>query len=97
MAEHAQGLCRPILGALPVAEIDVPLVLKAVLDWAKARGLRQGDNPAAWSIIGEVLPARGPKQHHAALPYQDIPGFMAALRARDGVAAQALEFLINTA
>ena len=120
----------PIIGALPVDAIDVPLVLKVleqpvkaqrgypagplwgarpetanwlrgrlelVLDWAKGRGHRHGDNPAAWSIIGKVLPARTIGKQHAALPYKDLPTFMRELRAQQGVAARALEFLIYTA
>ena len=71
--------------------------VEAVLDWAKARGHRSGDNPASWDVIGKVLPVRNAKQHHAAIAYKDIPGFMAALRAHDGTAARALEFLILTA
>ncbi|MGJ0426214.1 tyrosine-type recombinase/integrase [Methylocystis sp.] len=59
----------PVIGPLPVASIDVGLVLKvlepiwaskpetasrlrgrieAILDWAKARGFRDGENPARW-------------------------------------------------
>ncbi len=75
--------------------------IEAVLDWATVRGYRTGDNPARWKgHIGEVLPARAQlqrTQHHAALPYAEIPAFMMALRKREGVAAQALEFLILTA
>jgi integrase len=36
-------------------------------------------------------------KHHAALPYAELPEFMAALRTQDGVSARALEFLILTA
>jgi integrase len=68
-----------------------------VLDWAKARGHREGDNPAAWTIIGKVLPARGGPKHHPALPYKDMPAFMTELRAEASVAARALEFLVYTA
>ena len=71
--------------------------IEAVLDWAKARGHRTGDNPAAWEIIGKVLPARGGPKHHAALPYTDIPAFMAILEERGGVAAKALAFAVLTA
>jgi integrase len=65
------------------------------------RGYRQGDNPARWKgHLSEVLPARGQVarvEHHAALPYRDVPAFMAALREREGTAARALEFAILTA
>jgi integrase len=73
--------------------------IEMVLDWATARGLRSGDNPAAWKTVGKVLPARDAKkvEHHPALPYAEVPAFMAALARRQGVAARALEFTILTA
>ncbi|GAB1717504.1 MAG: hypothetical protein NTAFB05_25460 [Nitrobacter sp.] len=75
--------------------------IEAVLDWAAVRKLRTGDNPARWKgNLQHVLPARSrlaKPQHHAALPYAEIPVFMASLRKRDGVAAHALEFTILTA
>src|SRR5262249_48812194 len=71
-----------------------------VLDWASVRGYRTGDNPARWKgHLAEALPAR-PKsktKHHPALPYPELPGFMAQLRAQNGTAARALEFTILTA
>jgi integrase len=72
--------------------------IEAVLDWAKGRGYRDGDNPAQWSIVKQVLPdERGDQQHHAALPYNDIPAFMTELRVEQGSAARALEFLVLVA
>jgi integrase len=71
--------------------------IEAILDWAKARGHRTGDNPAAWDVIGKVLPARGGPKHHAALPYKDIPAFAASLLEQGGVTAQALAFAVLTA
>jgi integrase len=74
--------------------------MEAVLDWATVRGYRSGDNPATWKTIGKALPARSEiakVEHHPALPYLDLPAFMAELRKREGVAARALEFLILTA
>lgn len=75
--------------------------IEAVLDWAAARGLREGENPARWrGHLEKLLPARAKVrkvQHHAALPYEELPDFMADLSAREGVAARALEFLILTA
>jgi integrase len=72
--------------------------LEAILDWAKARGHRSGENPAAWSIISNVLPAPSKLakvEHHPALPHAQIPEFMAKLRARQGGNARAaLEFTI---
>ena len=74
--------------------------MEAVLDWAKVRGYRIGDNPARWrGHLDKLLPAQSKVrkvEHHAALPYSDIPAFMTALRAQGGTAARALEFTILT-
>ena len=75
--------------------------IEKVLDWATARGYRQGENPARWKgHLENLLPARGKVRntaHHAALPYADLPAFMAELRKQPGIAARELEFLILTA
>jgi integrase len=75
--------------------------VEAVLDWAAARGYRQGENPARWrGHLEHLLPQKSkiqPVEHHAALPYAEIGAFVAELRQREGVAARALEFLILTA
>jgi len=75
--------------------------IEIILDWAKARGYRDGDNPARWKgHLDKLLPAKAkiaPVRHHAALPYTDIPDFMKKLREVLGTAARALEFTILTA
>jgi integrase len=75
--------------------------IENILDWARVRGLRQGENPARWrGHLDQLLPARSavaPVQHHKAMPYVDLPRFMADLRARNSVSARALEFTILTA
>jgi integrase len=75
--------------------------IESILDWATVRGYRQGDNPARWTgRLEHVLPAKAKVrkvEHHAALPYRDVPAFMAALADRQGSAARALEFTILTA
>jgi integrase len=74
--------------------------IEAVLDAAKAEGLRQGENPAAWKgNLKHSLPKRQKLQrgHHPAMAYEKVPAFVQALRARDATAARALEFLILTA
>lgn len=72
--------------------------IEAILDWAKVQGLREGDNPARWrGHLDKMLPPRRRVQqvmHHPALPYADVADFMAALRARSGISARALEFSI---
>jgi integrase len=75
--------------------------IELVLDYARVQGLRDGPNPAAWrGHLQLALPARGkvaPVQHHAALPWQEAPAFMARLRDQAGVGAAALRFAILTA
>ena len=74
--------------------------IEAVLDFAKVRGYRDGENPARWKgHLKEALPAVSKVRkikHHAALPYTEIGAFMADLRQRQGGAAGALEFAILT-
>ena len=75
--------------------------IETVLDWATVRGHRSGDNSARWkNHLDQVLPGRGQiakVEHHAALPYSELPAVMDALSLRPGTAARALQFLILTA
>lgn len=74
--------------------------IETVLDAAKARGYRQGENPARWrGHIAQLLPARSrlTRGHHKAMPYEAIPAFVEQLRSREAMAALALEFVILTA
>jgi integrase len=75
--------------------------IESVLDYARARGWRRGENPARWrGHLDNLLPARGKVakvEHHAALPWREIGAFMAALVQQEGVAALALRFAILTA
>jgi integrase len=74
--------------------------IEVILDWARVRGYRTGENPARWrGNMDHLLPARSkvrPIKHHAALPYSEISAFMQDLRKIEGVSAAALEFLILT-
>ena len=75
--------------------------IESVLDWARVREFRHGENPAHWrGHLDHLLPKRSKVaavKHHAALPYDEMPAFMACLRAEVGVAARGLEFCILTA
>jgi integrase len=92
---------EPIWGSKPETASRVRGRVERVLDWAKVRGFRQGENPARWrGHLDALLPARGKVRqvrHHAALPYDEIGAFMAEVRDREGIAARALEFTILTA
>jgi integrase len=74
--------------------------IERVLDAARAQGLRSGENPARWrGHLDQLLPKRQrlTRGHHAAMPYADVPAFIAELHRRDAIAAAALEFTILTA
>jgi integrase len=92
---------EPVWTAKPETASRVRGRLESILDLAKARGYRDGENPARWrGHLDKLLPARSRVrrvEHHAALPYAELPGFLAALREQEGIAARALEFLILTA
>ena len=74
--------------------------LEAVLGWATVSGYRSGDNPARWrGHLDNLLALRSKVravEHHAALPYAELPAFMVELYGRKGMAALALEFAIRT-
>jgi integrase len=87
-----------IWARIPATAERVRNRVEMVLHYAKARGYREGDNPASKLAIKHALPARGgAAAHHAALPYADVYAFVQELRGRKGVPARALEFCILTA
>jgi integrase len=92
---------EPIWGAKPETASRVRGRLESILDFAKVRGYRDGENPARWrGHLDKLLPARSKVravEHHAALAYPELPGFLVALRQQEGIAARALEFTILTA
>lgn len=74
--------------------------IESVLDAAKAKGLRSGENPARWrGHLDQLLPKRRrlSRGHHEAMPFDKLPGFMEALRGKQGLSARALELTILTA
>ena len=114
--------CEPVIGSLPVQDVDTGLVLKIlepiwsskpetasrlrgrienIIDWAKARGYRSGENPARWKgHINQLLPALAKKSrviHHKALPFPQVGELLSRLREMPGVASRCLEFTILTA
>jgi integrase len=99
------GLVLNVLEALwtnkPETASRVRGRIEAILDWAKAREYRSGENPARWrGHLDHLLPAKSKARrvrHHAALPYKDIAAFTGELRDQSGMSARALEFLILTA
>ena len=75
--------------------------IEQVLDWARVRGFREGENPARWRGHLDKLLANPSKVtqvvHHPALPLGKLPAFVADLRGREGFGARALEMVLLTA
>jgi integrase len=99
--EHVLKILQPIWTAKPETAHRVRGRIEKILDWAKVMKYRAGENPARWrGHLDHLLAARDKvKQvtHHAALPYRELPEFMAQLREQSSLSAKALEFTILTA
>ena len=97
---HVLKILEPIWQTKPETASRIRGRIETVLDAAKARGYRTGENPARWrGHIAQILPARSrlTRGHHKAMQYDAIPAFVAQLREREAMAALALEFVILTA
>ena len=92
---------RPIWTTKPVTASRVRQRIEAILDSAKVRGLRTGDNPALWKgNLAHALPslARVHRvENHEALPADALPAAMTKLAAAAGMAAKCLRFIALTA
>ncbi len=93
-------ILEPLWRTKPETATRVRGRIERVLDAAKARGQRDGENPARWrGHLDAVLPRRSKVQtvkHHPALPYKELPAFMSELRERQGLTPRALEFTVLT-
>ena len=92
---------QPLWTTKPETAARVRGRIETILDYAKALNWRQGDNPARWrGHMSSLLPARSKVravEHHAAMPWKELPLFMEILRGAGGTAAIALQFTILTA
>jgi integrase len=97
--EAVLAVLKPIWLSKSVTAERVRGRIESVLDYAKVRGWRSGENPARWrGHLDHLLPkSKRAREHHAAMDYRAVPDFIGKLRARDSVPAMALEFLIVTA
>lgn len=95
---HVLQCIEPIWQSKPETAGRLRGRIEQITDFAKAKGLRMGENPARWKgHLDQVLPPRGkvaPIVHHAAMPYQNVPHFYARLMQHDGIGPIALRFLI---
>jgi integrase len=91
---------KPIWQRTPETASRLRGRIERVLDAARAKGLRSGENPARWrGHLDNLLPARQKltRGHLAAMPYTEVPAFTARLRESETIAALALEFAVLTA
>jgi integrase len=94
------AILKPVWTTKPETASRVRGRIEKVLDAAKAKGFREGENPARWrGHLDHLLPrpsklARG---HHAAMPYDHVAAFVAGLREQEAIAGLALELCILTA
>jgi len=95
------GVLEPIWKTKTETASRVRGRLESILDWAKVKGYRKGENPARWrGHLDNLLPKRSKVQkvrHYAALPYAEVPAFYKQLDAETNLSAQALQFVILTA
>jgi integrase len=70
--------------------------IEDILYWATVQGFRSGENPARWAKHLEFLLPKldARNNHHAAMPYADMPAFMTRLRTIEGIDARALELTV---
>lgn len=98
---HVIKVLEPIWASKTETASRVRSRMELVLDFATARGLREGPNPARWrGNLDAALPKASKLakvQHHAAIAVDQMSSFFGRLRAQKGVAARALEFAILTA
>ena len=98
--EDALRVFKPLWQTRPETANRLRGRCERVWDLAKARGHCSGENPFRWrGHLDKLLPkrARLTRGHHKAMPFADVPAFVGRLRAMQGVAPQALEFVILTA
>jgi integrase len=100
---HILKILEPIWTTKTETATRVRNRIENILDWAKARGYRQGDNPAAWrGHLDKILPnpaelKRKSGRRQPALPVTDAPSFFAELRQKQGLGSLALQLQILTA
>jgi integrase len=98
--ETVLSVLKPIWQELPETASRLRGRIERILFAAMAKEKIEGLNPARWRGNLDIYLAQPQKLlrgHHAALPFTKVPAFMAELRAREAIAALALEFTILTA
>ena len=93
-------ILEPMWASKPETASRLRARIENILDWAKVREYRSGENPARWKgHLNQLLPALAKKSrvtHHKAMPFCEVAGFVTQLRELSGVSPRCLEFTILT-
>ncbi|MET0527930.1 MAG: Arm DNA-binding domain-containing protein, partial [Microvirga sp.] len=98
--EDVLKVLKPLWTTKPETASRLRGRVERVFDYARAHGQRTGETPARWrGHLDAILPKRAKltRGHHKAMPFDEVPAFVAALRERQGIASRALEFAVLTA
>ncbi|MHB2210684.1 tyrosine-type recombinase/integrase [Methylobacterium sp. CM6257] len=98
--EQVLAILKPLWTKVPETASRLRGRIEKVLDAARAKGHRTAENPARWrGHLDHLLPRRQKltRGHHKALPYHEVPAFIARLHQSRSVSALCLEFAILTA
>lgn len=98
-AADVLAVMRTLWTRIPESAAKTRECIERVLDAQRAAGAIRGawENPARWKgHLALALPKRQEGEHHPAMPYADVPAFMAQIRTQNGMGARALEFTILT-
>jgi integrase len=102
-ADDVLAVLEPIWPTVPETASRVRGRIEKILNAARVRGHIAADkaNPARWKDhLKDILPSPkkiGKRGHHAAMPYAQLPAFMARLAAIDSAASRALQLTILSA
>ena len=98
--EDVLAVLKPLWTTKPETASRLRGRIERVLDAARVRGLRQGENPARWrGHLDHLLPKPGKltRGHHEAMAIDAVPAFLERLQTRPSIAGKALAFTILTA
>ncbi|MEI6202569.1 MAG: site-specific integrase, partial [Enhydrobacter sp.] len=99
--ENILSILRPLWATKNATAVKLRRRIEAVLDFAKARGMREGENVARWKgHLSLTLPKPGrvhSTTHRAAVPHQKLPEVIAKLGETRGISALAVRFAAFTA
>jgi integrase len=96
--EDVLGVLKPLWLTKQETARKMRARIEHVLDAARARGLRQGENPARWRghLKFILAPQSGKREHHKAMAVDGMAEFMDKLQGLDSVTAWAMEWTILT-